>query len=127
MDYAWLGGAAIFAGAVIFVLLPIICVLWAFAVGTFRRYRGTRILQCPETGTRAEVTIDAARAALTSTVGQPCLRVKDCSLWSAGKECAQACLRFRAHALEGVDSLGCQASFYPPSSFAVKSSKINRS
>ncbi len=68
------------AMAAIYILLPIICVLFAFASDTFRRYRGSRILQCPETGTKATISIDAHRAALTSVVDRPRLRVKTCSL-----------------------------------------------
>lgn len=96
MSSSWIIGPAIFTAVAIFVLLPIISVVIGFAVWTFRRYRASRVLRCPERGKGAEVALDAAGAALTSAVGQPCLRVKDCSLWSEDRECTQACLRLAA-------------------------------
>lgn len=97
MSNPWLVGPAILALLLMSVLLPVICVVYGFAAWTFRRYRAGRIFLCPETGKRAEVVIDAIRAALSSTVGQPCLRIQDCSLWSEGRACGQACLRLAPH------------------------------
>jgi hypothetical protein len=59
---------------------------------TFRRFRSRRMLSCPETGGKAEVGIDASRAAFTSAFGRPQLRAEDCSLWPEKKDCGQECL-----------------------------------
>ncbi len=76
---------AIVAVGVLFVLLPL-------GAHTFARYRAARVLPCPETGQRAQVGIDAARAAFTSAFGSPRLRARACSLWPARRGCAQRCL-----------------------------------
>lgn len=85
MESPWILVAAILAAAVVYVLLPVVG-------DTFRRYRVSKVLRCPETGKEAEVGIDASRAALTSAVGHPLLRVKNCSLWPERKDCGQDCL-----------------------------------
>ena len=85
MESPWILLTAIVAAAVVYVLLPVVG-------DTFRRYRGSKVLRCPETGKDAEVGIDASRAALTSAFGHPLLRVKNCSLWPERKDCGQDCM-----------------------------------
>ena len=92
MSNAWFVDSAVLFGISILILLPVICVVYAFAVWTFRRYRHATIRRCPERGKGAHVTIDAMRAALSSIIGQPRLRVKNCSLWEDRKECTQPCV-----------------------------------
>ena len=91
MENPWIVIASIVAVGVVYVLLPVIA-------DTFRWYRATRILRCPETEKEAEVAIDASHAALTSAFGPPVLRVKNCSLWPEGKDCPQDCLAVEAEA-----------------------------
>ena len=55
----------------------------------YRRFRGTRLVTCPETHTTAAVEVDAWRAALTGTE----LRLEDCSRWPERETCGQECLR----------------------------------
>jgi hypothetical protein len=77
---------AILALAALYVLLP--------RVGhVLARCRDARVLPCPETGAKAEISIDASRAAFTSAFGRPRLRAKQCSLWPERKGCAESCLR----------------------------------
>ena len=45
-------------------------------VRAYSRYRGTKIVTCPETGRPALVEVDALHASLTSTVGLPDIRLK---------------------------------------------------
>jgi len=56
------------------------------------RYRGQRIVTCPETKGPAIVEVDSLHASLTSTVGLPDIRLKDCSRWPIKGECGQECL-----------------------------------
>ncbi len=77
---------AILALAALYVLLPRVTHVLA-------RYRVARVLPCPETGAKAELGIDASRAAFTSAFGRPHLRAKQCSLWPERKGCAEGCLR----------------------------------
>lgn len=54
----------------------------------FLKFRGTRLITCPETQAPAAVEVDAAGAALTAN-----LRLRDCSRWPERRDCGQACLR----------------------------------
>jgi len=56
------------------------------------RYRGQRIVTCPETKEPAIVEVDALHASLTATVGLPDIRLEECSRWPLKKECGQECL-----------------------------------
>lgn len=60
--------------------------------GTFVRYRGKRVITCPETSKPAAVEVDAAYAALTAAVSHPDLRLKSCSRWPEREDCGQECL-----------------------------------
>ena len=77
---------AILALAAFYVLLPRV----AHVLG---HYRDVRVLPCPETWTKAELVIDASRAAFSSAFGRPRLQAKQCSLWPERKDCAESCLR----------------------------------
>ena len=85
MDHPWIVAIAVVGIGVLYVLLPLIA-------DTFRRFRGSRVLRCPETGGQADVGIDASRAAFTSAFGPPQLRAKTCSLWPEKEKCQQDCL-----------------------------------
>lgn len=76
---------AILAVGILFVLVPLV-------IHTFGRYRGSRVLACPETGEPVRLDLDATRAALTSALGRPRLRVSWCTLWPRRKGCAQECV-----------------------------------
>ena len=70
----------------LYVLLPVV-------IHTFQLYRNKKVKICPETGGLAQVDIDARRAALTSAIGRPHLRIKNCTLWPKRKDCDQNCLK----------------------------------
>ncbi|HXG91047.1 MAG TPA: hypothetical protein VNN73_01600 [Blastocatellia bacterium] len=63
-----------------------------FAVGAYMKYRGKMVVTCPETQKPAGVEVDVKHAALTAAVGQPELRLKDCTRWPERKDCGQECL-----------------------------------
>ena len=86
MSAPWIVLAAIVALAVAYVLLPVVGAV-------FLRFRGTRELACPETGTNAEVGAAAGWAAFTAAFRNPILRVKHCSLWPGRRGCEENCLR----------------------------------
>jgi len=85
MDTPGIVVVAILALAALYVLLP-------RAAHILARYRQPWNLPCPETGKKADITIDASRAAFTSAFGRPLLRAKGCSLWPARRNCAEGCL-----------------------------------
>jgi hypothetical protein len=78
--------AAVVALGALYVLLPLV-------LNTFQRYRNKRVMACPETGGLAEVDIDSRRAALTSAIGRPLLRIKNCTLWPKKKGCDEECIK----------------------------------
>jgi hypothetical protein len=55
------------------------------------KYRGDRVITCPETQAPAGVEVNALRAALTG-FGKPDLNLKDCSRWPERAGCGQECL-----------------------------------
>jgi hypothetical protein len=58
----------------------------------FSKYRGPRIVTCPETKKPVMVKVDSLHASLTSTVGLPDIRLEDCSRWPNNAQCGQECL-----------------------------------
>jgi hypothetical protein len=56
------------------------------------KYRGPRIVTCPETKEPTIVEIDALHASLTSTVGLADIRLQECSRWPLKQQCGQECL-----------------------------------
>jgi hypothetical protein len=77
------------------ILIAVLAVL-IFAVpvivGGFIRYRGTRVITCPETLKPAAVEVDAMHVALTAIEGEPHLRLKSCTRWPERQDCDQRCL-----------------------------------
>jgi hypothetical protein len=56
------------------------------------RYRGTRIVVCPESREMVAVEVDAAHAALSAPQGRPHLRLEACTRWPERQGCGQECL-----------------------------------
>lgn len=62
-------------------------------VRTFFKYRGKRIVTCPETNETVGVDVDAVHAAATAPFGGgPDLRLKSCTRWPERAPCGQECL-----------------------------------
>jgi hypothetical protein len=76
--------------------------LWA-GLGTlaYFKFRGVRLVRCPETRNPTAVEIDAGRAALSRSVGKPQLHLKSCSRWPERQDCGQECLAQIVAAPEG--------------------------
>jgi hypothetical protein len=76
--------AALVAVGVIYLIGPL---------RAWRRYRGERLVVCPETLAAAAVTIDTGHAALTAMVeGRPDVRLAACSRWAERGRCEEPCL-----------------------------------
>ncbi len=56
------------------------------------RYRGQRVVTCPETRKPAGVLVDARHAGATALLGAPELRLSACSRWPDRAGCGQTCL-----------------------------------
>lgn len=60
---------------------------------SYFKYRGKMIVTCPENQKPAGVEVDAKHAALTTTIGEGNLTLKDCTRWPERENCGQECLR----------------------------------
>jgi len=78
---------------VVLVLVAAAVVLagW-WLVPTWLRFRGKRVITCPETNEPQTVEIDAKHAALTAFGASPDLRLESCSRWPERQDCGQECL-----------------------------------
>jgi hypothetical protein len=77
---------------VLLAVLVIVVFVVPLIAGAFLRFRGTRVITCPETLTHEAVQVDAKHAALTAIDGEPDLRLKSCTRWPERQDCDQRCL-----------------------------------
>ncbi len=82
--------AAYFIVTVILATALYFGIRWLVRVSS--KYRGTRVVTCPETGRPALAEVDALHASLTSVVGRPDIRLENCSRWPLKNQCGQECL-----------------------------------
>jgi hypothetical protein len=86
------------------VLIAIAAVI-AFAayrvMGTWIRFRGARVITCPENRKPAGVQLDARHAAATGLSSTPELRLSECSRWPEKQDCGRECLRDIRQSPEG--------------------------
>ncbi len=71
-------------------LLAIVVLYFALAplVRAYLKYRGARVVTCPENSEPAGVEVDAVKAALAKG-----LQLRECSRWPEKQGCGQECLR----------------------------------
>jgi hypothetical protein len=78
------------------VVVAIAVVLGAVAVGRLAnawwKYRGQRVVTCPENQKPAGVVVDARHAAATALGKSTELRLSSCSRWPERAGCGQSCL-----------------------------------
>src|SRR5262245_28734102 len=74
---------------VLFVL-SFVPLLFLLVRGYFR-YRGERLVTCPQNGQTARVRLDAGKAAVSSLTDLE-LHVTSCDRWPERKDCAQGCV-----------------------------------
>ncbi len=75
---------------IIFVLslVPLAFVI----VRGYRRFRGARVVTCPETGELVGVEVNASKAAWSSAFGEPEFRLSSCTRWPERQDCGQECV-----------------------------------
>lgn len=83
---AWtLAASILIAGAAYLVLTGFL--------STWQKYRGMRLITCPENARPAAVKVNAFRAAHWRAVsGEPVVNLKSCSRWPEMQGCDEACL-----------------------------------
>jgi hypothetical protein len=62
-------------------------------IGVYFRFRGTRLVTCPETHQDAVVEVAARSMGVQAILDDPCLRISECSRWPMREGCGQDCLR----------------------------------
>jgi len=62
-------------------------------IRVYFKFRGTRVVTCPETHKAAVVEVAAKSMGMQAILDEPCLRVSECSRWPMCKGCGQDCLR----------------------------------
>jgi len=77
--------APIAAVGALFVVAPVV-------VDTYRRFRGTKTVICPENNLPADIQLDVAEAAASAVVGNPNLVVVRCSRWPERHYCDHRCV-----------------------------------
>ncbi len=83
---------AIFLTVAIFAVASLGLVL-AIIVRKYLKFRGTRLISCPETKEPAAVEVDAKHAAIGASFGERKLRLTECSRWPERRDCGQECLK----------------------------------
>jgi hypothetical protein len=62
------------------------------ATRTYLKYRGTRIVTCPETRKPVAVRVDKHLAASTRIAGETELQLESCTRWPERADCGQECV-----------------------------------
>lgn len=62
------------------------------AASVYFKFRGARLVSCPETAQPAGVEVDAKHAAMSGIIGIPALQLKSCSRWPEREGCGQDCV-----------------------------------
>ncbi len=75
-----------------FVLSLLFLVVVIRGIRSYLKYRGQRLITCPENHQPAAVAVDALRAGLEGATHSPHLRLKLCSRWPEMRGCGQECL-----------------------------------
>lgn len=68
-------------------------ILYRVAGSVYLKYRGARVVTCPENSQPAGVKVDAKHAASSTLHGTPSLRLATCSRWPEHQNCGQECLK----------------------------------
>ena len=82
---------------IVIVVLVVAVGLFVFraipGVRAYFRYRGERLVTCPENHHAAAVDVDSRQAAAGAFLSEPTLRLKECSRWPEREGCGQECLQ----------------------------------
>ncbi len=83
----------LFAIGVVVVVVGVLLFRFVPVVRAYFTYRGKRLITCPETHKTAAVEVAAGQAAAGALLGDPTLRLRQCSRWPERQDCGQECLR----------------------------------
>jgi hypothetical protein len=77
---------------IVVLFLGALAVVSTMAFRAYLRYRGKRVITCPETENAAAVHVDVANLAREAVFGKHHLRLDQCSRWPERHNCGQECL-----------------------------------
>jgi hypothetical protein len=77
----------------VLVALSVLYLVLRPLLHAYLKFRGTRVITCPETRKPAAVEMDAKHAAVTAVLGKESLRLSNCSRWPERRHCGQECLQ----------------------------------
>lgn len=72
------------------IFFSMVPTIWGLSI--LSRYRGDRLVTCPETHNTAVVELDASHAASSGVLGHEDLRLKSCTRWPERADCDEDCL-----------------------------------
>ena len=79
------------------VVLGLEAPYWGYRViqgiRVYSKFRGTRLVTCPETHKPAVVEVAARSMGMQAILDEPRLRLSSCSRWPMCRDCGQDCLR----------------------------------
>jgi len=107
------------AGVAVLVGLGVLFLFARRLLGAWLKYRGTRIVVCPESREMVAVEVDAGHAAFSAPQGRPQLRLEACTRWPERKGCGQECLGQIESAPEACLLRNILADWYAGKSCAV--------
>ncbi len=84
----------------------------AIAVRTWWRFRGTRVVTCPETRRAAGVTLDVGHAMASAVWERTDLRIATCSCWPERSGCEEACVSQIEASPSGTSARTMAARFF---------------
>jgi hypothetical protein len=70
----------------------VLCAVVVRSAWVATRFRGRRVITCPENQRPAGIVVDAGHAAATGLLKHPELRLSTCTRWPERRECGQKCL-----------------------------------
>jgi hypothetical protein len=77
---------------IIYVVIGILIAAAFFYLRLYLRYRGERVVTCPETKQPVGVEVDAAHAAVRLLGSGSEIRLSKCTRWPEKKDCGRECL-----------------------------------
>ena len=96
----------------ILLVALVVVVYLAIAVATWWRFRGARVVTCPETGHAAGVTIDLGHAMASAVWERADLRIAACSCWPERRGCEEACVTQIEASPSGTSARTMAARFF---------------
>jgi hypothetical protein len=95
------------------LLLAIVLVVYAtIAIRAWVRFRGTRVVTCPETRRPAEVAVDIGHAMVSAVWERADVRIAECSCWPERRGCDETCVPQIEAAPDGTRASTIAARFF---------------